>query len=418
VDPSLISDEALTDLEKAVAAFLVESDDAKAKALFDKRIGPYRNLGLPLFARMMAQTKPATGMRAGTQPRTVNIRTGVGDQTLDVPYTLAVPRRAVTGQRVPLLISLVPSWMNARSEPIAWTRLQEANDAIVASVDAPAGHSWANGPLAVAITDAIRRDVIDTYNVDAARITLTAASDATPAAWHVAMHRADRFAAMVVRAASPPPERAAEALHHLSVLAIHGSADDQTRVRVIQDGIAPLRAAGWDVTLRVENKRKHEAFTDMGPEIAEWLADRPRSAQAWQTAALALTPEGNSGYWLEITGIADVRTSEWVTQDPNNATHVLERRVELQTPARASAEFGQIGQKITITTENVTSLRLRFNGSTFDLSKPVDFIVNGKTTTLTPLATADPVSYLLDYARRTGDRASRYWCEVVLPVPQ
>jgi hypothetical protein len=32
------------------------------------------------------------------------------------------------------------------------------------------------------------------------------------------------------------------------------------------------------------------------------------------------------------------------------------------------------------------------------------------------MATADPVSYLLDYARRTGDRASRYWCEVVLEV--
>jgi hypothetical protein len=410
VDADIISEEALTDLESAVGEYLATTDAAAAKRLFDARISKHRNLGLPLFRKMMTRGKPTTAMEAGTHQR------AVAADGRTVPYLLNVPRRAITGPSVPLLISLVPSWMQARTERITWMRVTQATDAIVASVDMPAGASWKHGTLALEIVDGIRRDVAAAYNVDSSKVFLTAASDATDAAWHVAVRRADRFAGLILRASVPPLSQHADALHHLPIYAIHGTADEKAPIADFNRGIKPFIDAGYDVTFDVKRGREHEAFTDAGPEIAAWMQTHARPAEAWQTAAFALSPSGASGYWLEITGVRDARTAEWQTYHPDDPMKVMERRVELTNPARASAARKQIGQRITVTADNVSSLRLLFNGQKLNLNEPIEITLNGKLSVVTPLEKADPVAFMLEYARATGDRSSLYCCEVRLDV--
>jgi hypothetical protein len=345
---------------------------------------------------------------------------GSGEGALAVPLNVTVPdsySSTVSGRRrVPLLISLVPTWTNIRTEPLVWSRVAEPSGAILASIALPAGRSWNDATLAVALVDAVIADLSASFAIDRSRVFLTAASDSTDAAWQAAGHRADRFAGLIVRAATAPPQKHIAAMHHLPILAIHGSADERAPLADLRKAMVPMVDAYYDVTLAVQRGRKHETFADAAPVISEWMRRRVRPASAWQTAAIARTPAGNTGYWVEIAGVRDSATAEWLITDPANAETIVERRVELTTPATITASRGQIGNTNTVTTENVSRVRIHIDERVLPAERAIAITLNGKSHTITPDALGDRIEAMLEHARRTGDRSGSYAGVVELTV--
>jgi hypothetical protein len=143
---------------------------------------------------------------------------------------------------------------------------------------------------------------------------------------------------------------------------------------------------------------------------------RVRPASAWQTAAIARTPAGNTGYWVEIAGVRDSATAEWLITDPANAETIVERRVELTTPATITASRGQIGNTITVTTENVSRVRIHIDVRVLPAERAIAITLNGKSHTITPDALGDRIEAMLEHARRTGDRSGSYAGVVELTV--
>jgi hypothetical protein len=126
-DADTVTEEQLLQLEAAVVEYLAAPNALAAKRIYTAKIGQHRAFGLRLFRAMVERGESYPTAKTGTAERVVTL--GSGEGALAVPLNVSVPdsySSTVSGRRrVPLLISLVPTWTNIRTEPLVWSRVAE-----------------------------------------------------------------------------------------------------------------------------------------------------------------------------------------------------------------------------------------------------------------------------------------------------
>jgi predicted peptidase len=152
---------------------------------------------------------------------------------------------------------------------------------IVVSPQCPAGEDWDN-PTLLALLDHVAAE----QRVDPKRVYVTGISMGGYGTWALAMHAAERFAAvapisgggeLITLIVLGEPQR--KALLSLGIWAFHGAKDPTVPVLESQRMVDAFQRAGaTDVKLTIYPRAKHDAWTETyeNPELYAWLLRHAR----------------------------------------------------------------------------------------------------------------------------------------------
>jgi predicted peptidase len=128
--------------------------------------------------------------------------------------------------------------------------------------------------------DAVLDDVLAKYEVDADRVYLTGLSMGGYAVWDWALHRPERFAAIVPISGEPNTDLAdIIAKARLPVWAFHGSKDKEVWPHEDQKMVNLIQKAGGDARLTLYEDAGLDAWTRTyaNPELYRWMLSHRRS---------------------------------------------------------------------------------------------------------------------------------------------
>ena len=135
------------------------------------------------------------------------------------------------------------------------------------------GDSW--WPYELDALDALLDDALARYEVDERRVYLTGLSMGGYGAWHWAVRRPERFAALAPVCGGGDPTRAC-ALKNMPVWAFHGAEDKVVPLEHSEEMVAAVNACGGNARLTVYPGVGHDSWTRTfeNAELYGWLFEQ------------------------------------------------------------------------------------------------------------------------------------------------
>jgi len=144
---------------------------------------------------------------------------------------------------------------------------------IVASPQCPEGSWWTPEPLKALLDDLMAR-----YAVDPDRVYCTGLSMGGFGTWSLATEYPALFAAIAPICGGGQPFMTRR-ITHVAVWVFHGAKDPVVPVRLSQEMVDALKAAGGNVKLTIYPEANHDSWTETynNPEFYAWLLAQKRT---------------------------------------------------------------------------------------------------------------------------------------------
>jgi predicted peptidase len=150
---------------------------------------------------------------------------------------------------------------------------------IVVSPQCHRGEIWSDADALGAILD----EVAANYRVDADRVYVTGHSMGGRGALYAAYKMPDRFAAVVSLAPVSPITAWSEKLANIPLCLFHGTKDQFTPLKEVEELVRAMEAAGGHPQLTVLPDRDHYVLDIYDrPDLYKWLAQQKRKPRAPQ----------------------------------------------------------------------------------------------------------------------------------------
>ena len=204
-------------------------------------------------------------------------------------------------------------------------------------------------------------EVQKNYRVDPDRIYLTGHSMGGTGGAYLALHHPDQFAAVAPLAAAYSFPWLARNATHVPFLWIGGADDLEFYLRGVGAGVERMRKFGVPVKLEIQPGEGHFGAVKDFERVFAWLLQHKRNAHPTEYVFEVDTPMHGRAYWTAVEKIAR----------PGEMARI-----------RGRAD----GQRALIETENVAEFELAPDPQVFDLTAPVEVIVDGEAAYSGPLA--------------------------------
>jgi len=128
------------------------------------------------------------------------------------------------------------------------------------------------------ILDRLFTEIEKNYRVDPTRIYLSGLSMGGYGSWTWAMHRPERFAALVPICGRGDPGQVC-ALKDIPVWTFHGAKDEVVPVQMTEDLVRALKECGGNVKFTIYPDARHDSWTETynNPELYSWLLQQRKS---------------------------------------------------------------------------------------------------------------------------------------------
>ncbi len=383
------------------------SNDPQQSAAFLKDV-----LAHPKLTLSKLEDAIKTGRVYPVKPSTGALHKSIEVAGYEMSYAMHVPKNYDAKKSYPLIICLHGAGFVGDSYIDRWqSRL--GSDVILVCPTIQGGAWWsAQGEnLVLDVMDAVSFE----YHVNPEKVFLTGMSNGGIGVYLVGMFHADRFAAISPMAGGIPDEIFPFLKNFFStgIYIIHGAHDQVMPVRLSQDLSAYLRDAGISHTYREHGKEHPQAGGHFFPReelpaLVKWFDAQRRIETPARIESVRDVNHLAPFYWTEINQtagrVADVQKSLFNNDE-----------IELVKNGAFASLMAEIeGNTVNVESEYVGQFTLFFNNRLVDFSKPVRIIVNGKPYFEGRLA--ESPSFLLEEAKRRGDRVSLYSASVQIDL--
>ena len=286
-------------------------------------------------------------------------------------YRLFVPRQYDPRKAWPILLGLHPAGSDARTWLQVWHaeaprgakltaeskrlyRQAEAHGWLVVAPQQPANTRWEQNDEAITAALRCLDHVRERWNVDPDRVVVDGFSSGGGGAWRMGLRFADRLAGAVPRAGGVDPSYL-ENLTRLPLYVIHGREDADVPFSWSEQAVAGLKKLRPDHPLVFRALTGgHHFFPDEHAAILDWADplrrdSHPERITWWGPGS---GQPGSRAWWLDL--------------------------LETQSLGRVEAKVHSAENRIEVTSEQVTSLRLRLSERLLDLGRPVVVDWNGE----------------------------------------
>lgn len=337
-----------------------------------------------------------------------------------IEYIVRPPRGYEPLLTYPLLVSLHGRHGRGEFDMVFWKKEMEEREGLflVCPTAGPAG--WGSSLAGHDNVLAVVEDVCRRYSIDPDRLYFTGASMGGGGSLEMGCHYPGLAAAVSPRVGcfrikihdTVRTALYAENLKNTPVYWIAGAKDELVPIDSVRLGVARLRELGADLTYREYADRGHEWFPEEDDPVLDWMLDRSRPRTPPEVELFSDEARLRRSWWVEILEHAgkEAGTMPHVGQD----AVILERRPLLNPPARIDGRLHPGKNSITLSVRGVTRLRVYLNDAMVALDRPVTVTVNGRAHLHRDLKPS--AAFLLDEARRTGDRSRLYWTQVEIAV--
>ncbi|MCE9584464.1 MAG: hypothetical protein K8T20_18405 [Planctomycetes bacterium] len=337
-------------------------------------------------------------------------------------YAVSVPDEGLPTRPRPLLLLLEPgasSPESARGVARGW-RSALGGEAIVAVGVPDEAAGWGPNRRGEDQVPAILADLRKRHLFDPDRVVVAGKSAGAHGVWFQAMRYGDRYAAFVGVAGTPySPMYGSHWLEWIGNLtlaparALAGAKDEVFPIAGPRRFAEIAKERACRVELVEVPDRGHElAMEDLRKALA-WGLEQKRDSFPkeldWSTDNVA---NGRCA-WIEIAGISK-DAGEVTVNFVDDAGKTVERRRISKDCARVRAAVR--AQRIEITADLVSKLRILWSDRFIDVAKSVTVVVNGRElSTGVPGASA---AFAVGEARRSGRRDRVFVGETVIDVPE
>ncbi len=191
------------------------------------------------------------------------------------------------------------------------------------------------------------------YRVDADRIYLTGHSMGGTGSAYLALHHPDLFAAAAPLAAAYSFPWLARNARHVPFLWVGGAEDLEFYLRGVSVGVERMRKFGADVTVELLPGQEHFGPVQDMDRIFAWLLQHRRDPHPTSYVFEADTPKHGRAWWTSIE--------------------------QMEVPGRiAFLRTEADGGKARIRTENIRELLFVPDSEVFDLTAPLELILDGR----------------------------------------
>ena len=249
------------------------------------------------------------------------------------------------------------------------------------------------------------------FAVDSSRVYVAGHSMGGHMAWDLALTYPDLFAAAVpfTGCVNGISSNYVTNVIHVPFYCISGERDAQiTKVNRKVDEW--LRKQGRPITYVEYRGRGHELFVDETAAVMDWMDKQSRPRAPKEIDFVSLDMETNRVSWLAMANVTVKKQTADSKPLPDFDT--AERA---QGMARLTGTVGA-NNSVEIKASNIPAARVFVTAELFDLAKPLQPKVNGRT--LKPVPLTPSRKTLLELARQSGDRERLYWAVVDVVVPK
>lgn len=337
-----------------------------------------------------------------------------------IEYIVRPPRGYDPLFAYPLLVSLHGRHGRGEIDVALWKKEIEDREGIVLACPTAGPAGWGSSLAGHDNVLAVVEDVCRVYSIDADRIYFSGASMGGGGSLEVGCHYPGLAAAVSPRVGcfririSGDARTAlyAENLKNTPVYWIAGAKDALVPIDSVRIGVSRLRELGADLVYREYANRGHEWYPEEDEPVLDWMLARSRPRYPAEVEIFSDEARLRRSWWVEILEHAgkEAGMMPHVGQDAK----VMEERPLLNPPARIDARVHPGKNQITLSVRGVTRLRLTLHDSMVALDRPVTVMVNGRAQIHRDLKPS--AAFLLDEARRTGDRSRLYWTHIEIAV--
>ena len=345
---------------------------------------------VPGIGRLALAAQRAGGQQAGASLRFLRSEGFRG-----WPYVLHVPEDYRGDEPYPLVVILgggpgraLPTAQGARAS------VEPRGELVVYP---QANGLWWEG-RAGAMLDVLLGELFGQLNVDTDRVTITGFSNGGTGSVLYAAQRPDRFAALASLmggglpffAATPEPLDAAS-LARLPMLFAHGTRDEVIPAEASERTVRALRRANpaAPVELHLLTDRPHDVRYGTDGDLAlPFLARFAREAFPREVSLRTRSLDHARAFWVELTG---------------------------KGGGAAAVDARVAGQRVTLRTRGVKTLRLLLRNELVDLAVPLRVELDGREAFSGTVA-EDPALFLRSW-RASGDPQRAHAAELQLRVP-
>jgi predicted esterase len=344
----------------------------------------------------------------------------------DVEYLVYVPAAYHPAVPAPALISLHGATGSGDNHIHFWLERFRRRDDVFLIAPTAARYGWGRARQGHAAVLAVRRDVLQRWNIDPSRLYLDGASMGGNGSYEIASLYPGRFAAIAPRIGAPlrlrtvDPRtreervevRFVENLCATPVFTVVGARDDRIPIEQVRLGRDRMREVGVPLVYHEHADGGHEWFPEEDEAVLEWML-RQRLLRypnpLWFVTDEEAFPRG---YWIEVLEPAGREQIEFQHLDRNN--EVAEVRRAYRPDARIRAQVDRDANEIRLNAQGVRRLRLYLHDALVDFEREI--VVRANRTVVFRGRVEPSVEFLLEEARRTGEREIVYWGSVDVDV--
>ncbi len=278
------------------------------------------------------------------------------------------------------------------------------------------------------------------YNVDWSRIYVGGYSRGGHASWDLPMHHPGVFAASFPLAGGPRLAgiRFLENYLHTALHAEWGAEDEKGMVWCDREAAARLRTLGYACSL-TERPGTGHLFSPDYPAIAEWLASAKRPVAPQRVVIAAEIADEGQAFWIRMIDldrkkaempaakkgklvlggkevevvVGGVETPKGFDARPEEERWRFFVDKALQYRALIDAEAGR-DNVVRVKSENVKSFAVLVSEPMFDLSNPIEVVVNGRSAFKARVKPS--ASYMLRRLAESSDWSVAYSNEIKVVV--
>ncbi|MEQ8764141.1 MAG: PHB depolymerase family esterase [Planctomycetota bacterium] len=284
------------------------------------------------------------------------------------------------------------------------------------------GKGWGYSDDERELTLSVLEDVKRLCHVDTNRVYLNGWSRGGHAAYDVADHYPDKFAAInpVIGAPRARYFGLLRNLEGIGVTILNGAKDDPLLVQAARHGVDLLsKRLELDVVYDEDPEQGHVLFLDKMPGVTDYLLHHTRDPDPDHLVIAGYDPKYAERAWLKIEAFDDdayapgkqVRIKG--ISDRWSDSRKLEAFQEAVYDGTAFATGDRKDNFYSIKTEGITQLTIRLPDS-INWDRSIIVKVNGRSKHRGKVE--GETAYLLDHLIRTRDRQQVYWNEITVDV--
>ncbi len=320
-------------------------------------------------------------------------------------YVLTLPPGYDPSRPAPALICMHGQLSKAGSMTPFWRSTAAANGMILIDPEYVYGRRWGyrysqqeHDAVLGALQDAAGR-----CNIDTDRVYLSGHSQGGHASWDLGAAHAGRFAGVLPVIGAPMFHGALPNYLDTALYSIDGSLDGAAPERN-RKAVQLLGVLGVDCTYVEYIGREHESFSEERDEAALWMLRHRRDPAPRQLRLIAQRPCDFRRRWVEI------RT----THEPIGIRWIGKRVILRPAPKTAEVSASVAGNRFTIRTKNVATMRILLSPNVIDFSRKVTLLLNGRY--IPPRAVTPDWAFALADSLARRDRREVHLGEIALTI--